>query len=283
MLYGEGMQIPALKRHWLFTILLIAVVFGCVACSDESGDSFHPADTTQQSQPVTESNATPIPSTSGGVDEFGVPSEFKSSYKLVGDENIDMSPTWTRRNVRIIVPSGLSTDQVESNTRAAAEAAYNKDNQPNAITVFAYKPNTDPHSVYTAGRLIWAPGGDWMRAGETVSVAEHKGTFDLSEFYSDAPNGLSAKLKRSAAKEDEEGKDEERPLLRHFSEKRLKSLFYAIQQGIDDQMTSPVIPGDVDASFKANKAALCKRYHITSDQYESIRDVGTERGWPEPE
>jgi hypothetical protein len=194
-----------------------------------------------------------------------------------------MSPTWTRRNVRIVVPSGLSKAVVEANTRAAAEAAYNKDNEPNAITVFAYKPNTDPHSVYTAGRLVWAPGGDWMRAGENVSVAEHKAAFDLSEWYSDAPTGLAAQMKRAEARQDAEGKDEETPLLRRFSERRLKSMYYAIQKGIDDQMTSPVVAGDVDASFKVNKADVCRRLHITGDQYEAIRDVGSERNWPEPQ
>lgn len=265
---------------WRSVTLSLLLLIVCAGCSDQSN-------TSSQSEPAPSppTNDTPAQTvtTSPTSDDFGIPSDFKPLYKLLSDENIDMSPTWTRRNVRIVVPSGLSSNDVEANTRAAAKAAYNKDDHPNAITVFAYKPNTDPHSVYTAGRLVWAPGGDWMRAGESVSVAEHKGVFDLSEWYSDAPNGLAAKMKRAEAKEDAAGRDEEAPLLRHYSERRLKTMYYAIQKGINDQIVSPVVPGDVDASFKVNKTAVCKKFHITSDQYEAIRDVGTERNWPEPE
>lgn len=264
----------AIRSFVMIGMLFVPVVLTSCSSQDNAPDAT-----------ATPSAAAPQPVVAevSTADEFGVPSGFKPSYTNAGDENIDISPTWTRRNVRIVVPAGLSKNDVEANTCAAAEVAYEKDGHPNAITVFAYKPNTDTESVYTAGRLIWAPGGDWMRAGESVSVAEHKATFDLSDLYSDAPTGLSAQLKRSAIEEDDAGKKEETPLLRRFSEKRLKTLYYDIEKGIDDQMLSPVVPGDVDASIKANKAAICRQYHITGDQYESIRDVGSERGWPEPE
>ena len=216
-------------------------------------------------------------------DAFGVPTNFNRSYKLISDKDTGIGRSITRRSVKIVVPPGLSAAAVQYNTLAAAEAAYKADGLPNAIMVFAYKSHTNTALEYTAGRLIWAPGGEWTRARERVSVQDHRGVFDLSDDYSDAADGKSAGIAKIMAEQASVGKDAERPLLRHFSERTLKRIFYAIEQGIQDEVSNPSISGNVEGSLAERKAAICRKYHISSSDYETLRDVGEAQNWPGPD
>ncbi len=200
-----------------------------------------------------------------------------------------MGPARTRRNVRIVIPNGLSDSEVKNNMRAAAEKAYNDDNNPHAITVFAYKPGTPTDMEYTAGRLTWAPHGDWMQADQDVPVGEHKETADIPDQYRPKPKSATAsstgdkELDRVLAKTANWESKREAKLNRHISESRRRNIYFDEQQAMNDAIANPSIPGDMKASKDANIAEVCRKYHVSTDDADCIRSEGDNAGWPEPQ
>ncbi len=228
------------SRKSYIVISLIAVV--ATGCGDSNTSSTAPSLPT-----ATGADAKPI---AAGVTEqpagdgFGVPASFHASYTLKQDEDISMADR-TRRNVRIVVPIGLSDSEVENNMRVAAEKAYSSDNSPHAITVFAYKPGTPTDMEYTAGRLIWAPHGDWMQADQDVPIEEHKASVDISDEYHPKPKSTTPKSKADKeldaglAKIDSDEKKREARLNRRISESRRHSIYYDVQTALNNGMSNP--------------------------------------------
>lgn len=107
---------------------------------------------------------------------------FKPVYRVINDEDMSVGQ-YIRRSVKIVVPLGLSKDELTANLKHAAYSVYDKSNT-NAIYVFAYRED-DPNKsrAYTAGRCLLAPDGEWTKANQKVSRDALKTVIDLAEYY----------------------------------------------------------------------------------------------------
>lgn len=264
-----------IKARWALGLVCVAAS-GC--SNSEHGAPNPPAVPTASSVSVASA-----PQHKPAANALAVPPSFRPSYTLKEDENISLGKSDTRRKVRIIVPAALSDADVGNNMRSAAKKAYRADHSPHAIVVFAYKPGTDIHNQYTAGRLQWAPSGDWMRADEDVPVEAHEAVIDIAEDYRAKP-----KVKRTASQKrldalfanvDSEEKSREAKANRRISESRRRRIYFAYQGGMHIAMSNP----NVDNALKENDASIAARYHLTADELDSISTEGDTQGWPQPE
>lgn len=121
-------------------------------------------------------------------DVLKIPVDFKPSYKLIQQKNLDYANV-KRIQVKIAVSPGLSKNDLEYNLKFVAKNTYNQ-RKPNAISVIAYKEGTDYNSVYTAAISEFAPYGDWGRANEKVDIKN----YELKIIYSDEYFGIKKKV-----------------------------------------------------------------------------------------
>lgn len=87
---------------------------------------------------------------------------YKISYKIIDQEPINFSIV-KRQMVRIILPEGLSKEEVIHNLKHCCVTLFNK-HKYDAIGVFAYKKGDDIYSFYTIGKIDFVPYGKWEEA-----------------------------------------------------------------------------------------------------------------------
>ena len=117
-----------------------------------------------------------------------------ADYRVLNTHRDEIG-TAGRISARVEVEPGLSREKLELTLEAAVRGLYDAHDVA-AANVFAYKRGTRTDGSYTAGRAVWAPGGDWSRAQEygTRSVS-----VELAEAYFHEPgtgfsSGQSARL-----------------------------------------------------------------------------------------
>lgn len=114
-------------------------------------------------------------------DPFQVKPGFQPIYQVVKREN--MSTTGASRwDVHISLPAHLKREEVEQNLRCAAKEQW-EENQPNALSVFAYRKGSDYEGPVTAGQCDFAPYGDWGRASEQVPIDKYRLVVQLEDDY----------------------------------------------------------------------------------------------------
>lgn len=69
-----------------------------------------------------------------------------------------------RKTYRVRVTHTLSKEELSALSYRIVDQATQRNPYIKAIMIFFYLPNTDINGGYTAGRAIWAPGGDWGNA-----------------------------------------------------------------------------------------------------------------------
>lgn len=149
-------------RVWLVAISLIAVS-GCA--------------TDSQTAPATNNQTAPA----AVSDPFQIKPGFKPIYQVVKRENMSTAGA-SRWDVRISLPAHLKREEVEQNIRYAAKEQW-EENQPNALSVFAYRKGSDYEGPDTAGQGDFAPYGDWGRASEQVPIDKYKLVIQLEDDY----------------------------------------------------------------------------------------------------
>ena len=88
-------------------------------------------------------------------------------YTILSIKNVSYS-TVKRYDVRVRVGYMLSNNELKQVSEAIVEEL--KLTRPhNALTLFYYLPDSDTNGLYTAGKAVWAPYGDWSRADEGYS------------------------------------------------------------------------------------------------------------------
>jgi len=115
---------------------------------------------------------------------------WKPCYEIVKTEWCNFS-TIKRRSVKIVVPPNLVDEELIFNLKHCAAVQFNAF-KPDAIAVLAYKQNPELLSVnrtYDAGRLYFAPFGDWSKAlvgfACNIPTSEFKYSVDLVPSYFD--------------------------------------------------------------------------------------------------
>lgn len=115
---------------------------------------------------------------------------WRPCYEVVQKEWCNFS-TIKRRSIKILVPPNLVEGELVFNLKHCAAMQFNAF-KPDAIAVLAYKQDPELPSVnraYDAGRLYFAPFGDWGRALDgfaySIPTSEFKYSFDLVPSYFD--------------------------------------------------------------------------------------------------
>ncbi len=136
-----------------------------------------PETTTRTGQPSSTPAATVTPAnTATDLDRvLGVTAGFKPNYKVLKIEDASTA-TASRKVVHVSLPKGTDQQAVESNLRAAAKDAYEKD-KPDALQVFGYVESRTIDASNSLGSLTFAPYGDWGRASEKPSLDKYRAEF----------------------------------------------------------------------------------------------------------
>jgi len=122
-------------------------------------------------------NLTPVPPPSkppatppGSSSHPGTPPEVRADFSTV--ERKDLSD---RRTARLQFRIQVDESATEPYLRSICEQiiAHETNARPlNAIEFLFYRPGTDVHGPYTAGRAYWAPNGNWADA-DSVQKGEY--------------------------------------------------------------------------------------------------------------
>ena len=112
--------------------------------------------------------------------------DFPPSYSVIIIERCDFSVI-KRISAKIIVPKKLSEskEELSFNLKHCAATLFNKF-KPDALMVFAYYDlnNVDINSPFNAGRIIFAPFGQWEKAEEGFAYNIPTEQFEFSLTYS---------------------------------------------------------------------------------------------------
>lgn len=110
----------------------------------------------------------------------------RASYTLVkfdDDANfLYQGKQVVRKTVRVLVPPGLSKKVLTATLEGAAWAVYDEF-KPNAVMVFAYRQGDSVDGLYTAGRCLLAPNGQWEDAKLFAERSEFKSAVETSDLY----------------------------------------------------------------------------------------------------
>lgn len=118
--------------------------------------------------------------------------DFKPSYEVIEGEWSNFSVV-RRRSVKILVPVGLSRDELRFNLQHCAASQFNAF-KPDAVMVFAYARTPNRRTIdgpYTAGRVVFAPFGKWEKAQDGVAynipASEFEYSLDFASDYLSSP------------------------------------------------------------------------------------------------
>ncbi len=113
--------------------------------------------------------------------QLNIPKHFTPRYSIHSVKDFPI-PTANRKSVKIIVPKGLSRNELILNLKHAVKSIF-KNYYPDAISVVAYKSGTDYNGYYTAGKCVFAPGGDWGKAKYGTPIERFSTKIDINNMY----------------------------------------------------------------------------------------------------
>jgi hypothetical protein len=217
-----------------------------------------PEISTRTGQPTSTPAATVTPAnTATDLDHLlGVAVGFKPTYKVLRVEDASTA-TASRKVVQVSLPKGTDQQAVESNLRAAAKEAYEKD-KPAALQIFGYVEGRTIDASNSLGSLTFAPYGDWGRASERPSLDKYRAEFKGRNPY------------LPPVEEKAEGADsglEKQALVGDYQAQR--NLAYYLSTGAEGHTRNPVLgcawrivilkSDRADASDQGNKTFDCDR------------------------
>ena len=124
--------------------------------------------------------------------------KFTPVYTVLEEENLTLQGV-PRYEQRILVPLGLSEEELKQNLLAAAWK-FQKDKDAVAVVIFAFREDdAQRNGGYTAGKCTIAPNGVWADAMNVRSPSNLKEEIIISEAYFDntpiRKNGSKAFIK----------------------------------------------------------------------------------------
>jgi hypothetical protein len=112
--------------------------------------------------------------------------EFDSNlvrdYVIVETEN-DPWENAIRKQYRVLVPSDISEEEVKATFTQIIMDETSKNNDIDAICIFAYDRKEDINGAYTIGKVDWCPNGNWgdvtSKIAETNDRSSYEYVFDI--------------------------------------------------------------------------------------------------------
>lgn len=150
-----------------------------------------------------------------------------------------------RRSYRVRVRHEVTTEELTTISNEIVGKATSQ-RKINAVMIFFYLPGSDTRMAYTAGKAVWAPGGDWGKAS------------------TDLPHRLVV---------------ETRGAMGSISKKNVVSLPLEKKKEIFLQI---VRYQDRGIGARKAYAVVAKKFGITVEQANKIGVEGVVKGWPMP-
>lgn len=171
-------------------------------------------------------------------------------YSIVSIRDVSFS-TIKRYDVRVRVGHMLSRHELELVSQAIVKKL--KETKPhNALTLFYYLPDSDTDGLYTAGKAVWAPYGDWARVDEVHTGKYSKHSLKLS------PGNTT-------------GWDPEKVKVPEISLGQKKRIFFELVKAQDSGI------GDNEAY-----GIIAKKFNVDETTVRKIAIEGIANGWPMP-
>lgn len=152
---GAPIEISKKKQKSLITtgcgcLIVLLVVGGIIVAfvaSDQGGSSSSasPSPTKPSLQP-----STPVP-----------------QHTVVSTEDLSYA-TVVRKSYRVRVPKEMTKQELTAISDDIVRQATSRQ-KIKAIVIFYYLPDSDTNGAFTAGKGMWAPGGDWSKASTSLS------------------------------------------------------------------------------------------------------------------
>lgn len=104
----------------------------------------------------------------------------RASFRSTGSARRSATTT---RTWRVVVPLGLSREELTANLCLAAIEAHRSANVTlGSVMIFAYS-SEETSGAYSAGRAVYAPAGDWSKADPSAPLVERRVATELAEGY----------------------------------------------------------------------------------------------------
>jgi len=166
-----------------------------------------------------------------------------------------------RKNCRVRVKNKLSDDQLLAITKMVLkEVSKNEAKAIDALVVFFYLPESSTASAYTAGKVTWAPDGDWSKAATNLAP---KFVVTNGSAIGDIPKGFTAVDLPLATKQ---------KIFLRLLELELKEL---------DQLEADILAGKTGERENSKiDSVVAKEFGISEKDIKSIGTEGIYKSWP---
>jgi hypothetical protein len=172
-------------------------------------------------------------------------------YRIFKTEPSHYSST-KRYTVRVHVNYALRSSKLKLISNDIIDK-YKVSHPHNALTIFFYLPESSTIGHYTAGKAVWAPFGEWGKAGDVS-------TGDYSSHVLKVEAGSAIKHKPSKA------------VTKGVSLNLKKKIFYEVVQA-----------EDIGFEWTSSFPAIAAKYDIEEALLREIVLEGIANGWPMPE
>jgi hypothetical protein len=168
-------------------------------------------------------------------------------YQLVEKRDVSTGSA-VRLSIKATIPRGTSLDEMKQICMDIVENRIT--GLYNAVALFLYWEGTDTNGAFSAARAVWAPNGDWEKAGEVAVGDYSRHRLVIEETRPEPPAGTpSVGLPEETRK------------------KIYWDLVVAQDQGYEGEAAYPVV---------------AKKYGVPEETVRKIAIEGTEKMWPIP-
>lgn len=118
--------------------------------------------------------------------KFPIPNNFSPVYKDISFEDLSYMYDGSkidRHQYRIILPRGLSNEEIKANMRHLAMQKYKQLGVKN-LSIFAYRDKSEINGAYTAALYELCPYGKWEQTNVMCSDESYEENFIVSPNYS---------------------------------------------------------------------------------------------------
>lgn len=119
-------------------------------------------------------------------EKFPISNDFKPVYQIASFEDLsymDGGNKINRHQYRIVLPKGLSNDEIKLNMRHLAMQKYAQIGVKN-LSILAYRDKNEINGAYTAALYELCPYGKWEQTNVTCSDESYEENFIVSPTYS---------------------------------------------------------------------------------------------------
>jgi len=102
-------------------------------------------------------------------------------------------PMNIRKEYRIILPSDISKEELKGSMKQLVRDETTKNPDIDEIVIFAYDRENDSEGIYTLGKMMWCPNGNWAGVTPNIASSNDRSSYEYVFDIKPKVGSLSAK------------------------------------------------------------------------------------------